>query len=410
MIVRAMPTEPLPLLDAALRGATLALLLLLAASLLRLPRRLPLEQLGLLLALGLCVQMLSSWPPVEATAPSWRRAPLVGLSMGNAVLFWLWVRSLCDDDFRPGARHALAWAAVALAGALNIALLLPWCIGGGPGWGWALSQAVFALPLLFALLAVAAAVAHWRDDLVERRRWLRAFIVVAGCGYTLLQIGLRRLRPDNRLSTEGAVLDLAVLLCVVAAACWMLLRPTRGDLVAGEAAASPARLHLRAEPDPQPQPAPAPAPAHFEPLPFEPAQVGPAPAPAAEPDAPPCAPPDPAEERLAAALQRAMTEQRVYKDPTLSVAGLAARLQVPEYRLRRHINQRLGQRNFNAYLNGYRLAEAKAALASPAQQHLPVLTLALEAGFGSIGPFNRAFKADTGLTPTEFRQQKLADS
>ena len=58
----------------------------------------------------------------------------------------------------------------------------------------------------------------------------------------------------------------------------------------------------------------------------------------------------------------------------------------------------------------YRLAEVKLALADPAQQHLPVLTLALEAGFGSIGPFNRAFKADTGLTPTDFRRLKLADS
>ena len=36
--------------------------------------------------------------------------------------------------------------------------------------------------------------------------------------------------------------------------------------------------------------------------------------------------------------------------------------------------------------------------------------LALGAGFQSIGPFNRAFKADTGLTPSEFRRQKLAES
>ena len=61
-------------------------------------------------------------------------------------------------------------------------------------------------------------------------------------------------------------------------------------------------------------------------------------------------------------------------------------------------------------MNGYRLAEARAALAAPALRELPVLSIALEAGFGSIGPFNRAFKADTGLTPTEFRREKLADS
>ena len=79
-------------------------------------------------------------------------------------------------------------------------------------------------------------------------------------------------------------------------------------------------------------------------------------------------------------------------------------------RLRRVINQRLGHRNFNAFVNGFRLAETMAALADPSKRGLPVLTIALTAGFQSIGPFNRAFKAATGLTPTEFRRQKLAES
>lgn len=446
-----LPETWLSLLDASLRGAMLAWLLLLAANLLRLPRRWPIEQLGLGLALGLCVQLLASWPPVEGTPPSWWRAPLVGVSMGNSLLFWLWVRSLCDDDFRPRPGHTLAWAAVALAGALNIGWLLPWCFSGGPGWAWGLAQGVFALPLIFGLLAVAAALRHWRDDLVERRRWLRLVIVVGGCGYTLLQVGLRRLRPDNRLSPEGAVLELAVLLFVVAAACWLLLRPQRDELTAaraaawtgtGDRAAMAVQVSVHAPPtDEHGQgigavsghdghdghdgsgsgsgisngstsgsevPEPVPAPPWQPPTQAEPkAQPG---ASAIPPLAEAAPLPDPAEGRLAAALQRAMLEERAYKDPALSVAGLAARLQAPEYRLRRLINQRLGQRHFNAYLNGYRLAEVKAALADPAQQHLPVLTLALEAGFGSIGPFNRAFKADTGLTPTDFRRLKLADS
>ena len=51
-----------------------------------------------------------------------------------------------------------------------------------------------------------------------------------------------------------------------------------------------------------------------------------------------------------------------------------------------------------------------AALADPSKRELPVLTIALTAGFQSIGPFNRAFKVATGLTPSEFRRQKLAES
>jgi AraC-like DNA-binding protein len=55
-------------------------------------------------------------------------------------------------------------------------------------------------------------------------------------------------------------------------------------------------------------------------------------------------------------------------------------------------------------LNFYRIADAKAALADPAQAAVPVLTIALDSGFSSLGPFNRAFKAETGMTPTEFRR------
>ena len=53
------------------------------------------------------------------------------------------------------------------------------------------------------------------------------------------------------------------------------------------------------------------------------------------------------------------------------------------------------------------LAEAEPALSDPAQADVPVLTIALDAGFGSIGPFNRAFKAQTGVTPTEYRRMRL---
>ena len=62
---------------------------------------------------------------------------------------------------------------------------------------------------------------------------------------------------------------------------------------------------------------------------------------------------------------------------------------------------------FAAYLNGHRIAEARTALADPSQGEVPILTIALDAGFGSLGPFNRAFKADTGVTPSEYRRAAL---
>ena len=102
-----------------------------------------------------------------------------------------------------------------------------------------------------------------------------------------------------------------------------------------------------------------------------------------------------------------MTVELAYREEKLSIGALAAQLGVPEYKLRRVINQQLGHRNFNAFLNGYRIADAKRALADPAMADVPVLTIAMDAGFQSLGPFNRAFKADTGMTPTEFRRQPV---
>ena len=103
-----------------------------------------------------------------------------------------------------------------------------------------------------------------------------------------------------------------------------------------------------------------------------------------------------------------MTGDRAYRQEGLTIGGLAAMLAVPEYRLRRLINSRLGHRNFASFLNGYRLQDAKQALADPTQAPVPILTIALDAGFNSLGPFNRAFKAGTGMTPSEFRRQAAA--
>jgi AraC-like DNA-binding protein len=122
---------------------------------------------------------------------------------------------------------------------------------------------------------------------------------------------------------------------------------------------------------------------------------------------PPAAVGDAQETALLARLAAVMAEGKAYREEGLSIAVLAAKLEIPEYRLRRLINQRLGYRNFSSYVNGYRLAEATAALADPAQAEVPILTIALDAGFQSIGPFNRAFKAAAGMTPSEYRRVKL---
>jgi AraC-like DNA-binding protein len=131
----------------------------------------------------------------------------------------------------------------------------------------------------------------------------------------------------------------------------------------------------------------------------EPGRTGASPAPAPTAD-------DPLVQRLLAHMEH----ERAYRDEGLTIAALAAVLGEQEYRLRRTINQAMGHRNFAQFLNSWRLGEVKQALADPAQREVPILTIALDAGFGSLGPFNRAFKDSEGMTPSEYRLNALADS
>lgn len=369
-------TPALPsLLDAALRGVLLALLLVLALVFGRDRPRLPVARVGVLLALGLCVQVIGSTPMFEASVPRLWQSPFVAVSVGNAVLFWVFAQALFDDDFELRPLHVAAWFATAALAALNCAVVT--------GSASVLAPVTMGLqrvvPLVFAVLAALAAATRWRADLVEGRRRLRMFIVVAGVGYSVGMLAVRLASPRGQLSDSSATADVVIMLLIVAVVAWRMLRLTGSDLF--PVARAPAVM-----PDTPASPLPVEEPAEPEPA------------------------PDSAEDRLAQSLQHAMAVEHAYRREDLSIATLASRLSAPEYRLRRLINQRLGHRNFNAFVNGFRLAEAMAALADSSKRELPVLTIALTAGFQSIGPFNRAFKAATGLTPTEFRKQKLADS
>ena len=114
-----------------------------------------------------------------------------------------------------------------------------------------------------------------------------------------------------------------------------------------------------------------------------------------------------------ARIRAAFESEHVYRRMGLTVGALAAYLKIPEYRLRALIHSDLGFRNFNTLLHHYRVAEVSEALADPNQDDTPVLTLALSAGYQSITPFNRAFRALQGMTPSQFRarsRRKLVDS
>lgn len=103
----------------------------------------------------------------------------------------------------------------------------------------------------------------------------------------------------------------------------------------------------------------------------------------------------------------ALMNSGYYRETGLTISRLAEKLNYPEHQLRRLINGYLGYRNFSAFLNSYRISAAQEELADPELARTPVLTIALDLGYASLGPFNRAFKEATETTPTQYRREKL---
>ncbi|MDO6695280.1 AraC family transcriptional regulator [Aliiglaciecola sp. 3_MG-2023] len=104
------------------------------------------------------------------------------------------------------------------------------------------------------------------------------------------------------------------------------------------------------------------------------------------------------------ALNKLMNDG-VFLQQELTIGKLAHLLDLPPHQLRQLINQQLGFSNFSHYLNSYRIPWVCEQFQNTSKKKIPILTIALEAGYGSIAPFNRAFKATIGQTPTQYRTQ-----
>ncbi|TGK43484.1 helix-turn-helix domain-containing protein [Leptospira andrefontaineae] len=114
---------------------------------------------------------------------------------------------------------------------------------------------------------------------------------------------------------------------------------------------------------------------------------------------------DPLDENLLQKLNSLLRDKKIFLQENLTILALAKQLAVPEKKVRRLINKGLGYRNFNEFLNHYRIEEAKFMLSNPSKNDFQVLRIAMDLGYGSLAPFNRAFKEIVGMTPSDFRKQ-----
>jgi AraC-like DNA-binding protein len=109
--------------------------------------------------------------------------------------------------------------------------------------------------------------------------------------------------------------------------------------------------------------------------------------------------PEPRQVEIAARLEQAMRGQALYRDPLLSLSGLAGRIGVTPNHLSQVLNEHLGQSFFD-YVNRWRVEEAVARIAASDQ---PILAIAYEVGFNSRSTFNAAVKKHAGRPPSAFR-------
>lgn len=337
------------------RGGALSLLALWAWLLYRDHRHQLAARLALLMIAGIASYLIvSAGQPGRPSPAGLVLAVIAGSTPG---LFWLFARAWFNDE----ARISRVGILLVAAAAANI-LLLQLTFAQKPPIFY-VSATLFRVAML--AFAAAGLWEAWRGregDLVETRRRLRTGIITAVGAYVVLIAAAEIAVYQANAPHWMIVAVVASIVFVTLAFCAAMFATREPDLFG----APPARV-----------------------------------APLPEPDID-----DPLATRLLAHMER----ERAYRDEGLTIAALAQQLGGQEYRLRRLINGRLGHRNFAAFLNGYRLAEVKAALADAGQADVPILTIALDAGFGSLGPFNRAFREAEGMTPSEFRAQAAKKS
>jgi len=96
-----------------------------------------------------------------------------------------------------------------------------------------------------------------------------------------------------------------------------------------------------------------------------------------------------------------MESKKPYLESELSLSDLAKQLETNTSVLSKVINDGTG-RNFNDFINSYRVQEVISKLKAGEQQTQTLLGIAYDCGFNSKATFNRAFKKMTSMSPKEW--------
>lgn len=361
-----------------LRGASFGLLVLMCLRLLFAYRHNLTGRLMLALCVGLGAYSVA---PLLDSAPAWQHISVL-IAITIPASFWLFSRALFSDSADNSRQPSLP-TVLGIVAFVSISFASYWLHSVMADDSHESSNALllfyisYAIRMTYIVLALAVIVAHWRQDLVESRRRLRLFVIattgvyILGVAFIELLLGVES--APLTIELPGAILMLTMLLV---ANFWLAqsdpdtLSATLGINTAVAESAATTERSLAQQPG-----------AGKEALSLT-------------------------QTRWLKSLQQYIEGDKGYHTNDLTIRSLSLHLSIPEHLLRRLINQHLGYRNFNDYLNHYRIADAAARLSDQEQERLPILTIALEVGYASLTPFNRAFKAKFDQTPSEYRRGK----
>jgi AraC-like DNA-binding protein len=294
--------------------------------------------------------------------------PILVLSFGAVGWFWLFVLTLFED--RKSIRPALLLPVVGL-----ILLGLSYAYLRPPGGKWLMALSCFA-HIAMALHILTVVTRSWNGDLVEVRRQLRGPFVVVVTLY-IIALSLADLWEGFVAPLPMFSLFNSIILTAISLAGAFVFIDARDELFGAgttSAVTSPQPGITRT------------------------ASGGNRPA-------------GNLLDRAARAdldrLDRLIKTEEVWREEGLTIASLAVRVNMPEAHLRRLINDHLGYRNFPSFVNAHRIRAAMVRLADPNEARTSISVIAFDIGFASLGPFNRAFKEETGQSPSEWRRHAL---
>ena len=98
-----------------------------------------------------------------------------------------------------------------------------------------------------------------------------------------------------------------------------------------------------------------------------------------------------------------LENEKIYKENDINLEILAERLNTTRHNASQVINEHFDL-NFHELINKYRINEAKNIFDLDYQKNLNIIDVAYEVGYNNKVTFNKAFKKDTNLTPSEYQR------